>query len=68
MSTNCRAYGCDNKPGEQDRDDYNTRKYCSVQCQTKHEHIKEDAKQAQMDAEREAQIDKRHPGNVGKFL
>jgi hypothetical protein len=40
----CRRPTCDNEPGEQDRDDYNARLFCSVQCEVKHDHIKDDAR------------------------
>lgn len=64
----CRASGCDNEPGEQtDRSDYNSRLFCSVRCQTKHEHIRADARDAQRD-ERERHTDDRHPGVKGEFL
>jgi len=42
----CRYPSCSNAPGAQDRADYNARRYCSIQCQTKHEHIKADARDA----------------------
>lgn len=48
----CRRSNCTNPTGQQDRDDYNQRRYCSVQCETKHEHIKADARDAHRDAER----------------
>jgi len=41
----CRAYSCDNEPGEQDRDDYDDRRYCSVQCQTKDEKRRHEARE-----------------------
>jgi len=43
----CRYPTCDNEPGQQDREDYNATRYCSIQCQTKYEHIKADAKDAE---------------------
>jgi len=49
----CRRHGCDRDPGQQDRADYSARRFCSVQCQTKHEHIKADARDARRDPEPE---------------
>jgi len=43
----CKYPTCSNDVGQQDRDDYQRRFYCSIQCQTKLEHIKMDAKDAQ---------------------
>ena len=38
----CRLPSCDREPGEQDRDDYRSRSFCSVQCETKYEHARAD--------------------------
>ena len=51
----CRYPSCDRTPGQQDRDDYSARRFCSVQCQTKYDHVKADAR----DAARDAQPDER---------
>lgn len=51
--TECNYPQCDREVGTQDRDDYNTRKYCSIQHETKWEHVKADAKEAKRDEERE---------------
>jgi len=40
----CRYPNCTTSRGHQDRDDYNARLYCSIQCETKHEHVKADAR------------------------
>jgi len=42
----CRAYSCDNEPGTQDRDDYDSSRYCSIQCQTKDEKRRQEAREA----------------------
>lgn len=42
----CKRSTCSKPAGMQDRDDYRTR-FCSVQCETKHEHIKADARDAE---------------------
>lgn len=42
----CRYPSCDNGPGEQDRDDYDARRFCSVPCQLKYEHVRADARDA----------------------
>jgi len=63
----CRLPTCDNSPGEQDRDDYNSRMFCSVRCELKYDHIKADARDAER-AERERHTDDRHPGERGEFL
>jgi len=42
----CKMPSCDSEPGAQDRDDYNDRRFCSVQCETKHDHLKADARDA----------------------
>lgn len=49
----CRRSTCEREPGQQDREDYNARLFCSVQCETRHEHIKADARDARRDAEPE---------------
>lgn len=46
----CRRPTCSNDPGQQDRDDYDTR-YCSVQCQVKYEHVKAEAREARLTEE-----------------
>lgn len=46
----CRLPGCENAPGEQDRDDYRTRSFCSVQHDVKYEHVRADAAQAEREA------------------
>lgn len=51
--TECKMVGCDRTPGEQDRDDYQTRFFCSVQHEVKYDHLKADAKDARR-AEQEA--------------
>jgi len=50
----CRYPSCSNAPGEQEREDYDARRYCSIECQTKWSHIKADARDAErLDANRE---------------
>jgi len=45
--TECNLPVCTNSVGLQDRDDYRDSLYCSIQCETKHEHLKMDAQDAQ---------------------
>jgi hypothetical protein len=52
-SDTCRYGTCSNPTGEQDRSDYNTRKYCSPMCEVKHDHIKADARDARREPEPE---------------
>lgn len=59
--TPCRMMGCDRPRGEQDRDDYNDHKFCSVQCQVKYEHIRADARDAER-ADRERHTEERVGG------
>lgn len=54
MSEECRAPSCTTPPGEQARDDYNARLFCSIECETKFDHLKADAADARRDAEAEA--------------
>jgi hypothetical protein len=49
----CRAHACTTPPGTQDRDDYNSRLFCSVQCETKHDKLRDEARDAKMAAERD---------------
>ena len=49
----CKRSTCSNPVGQQDRDDYRSGKFCSVQCEVKHEHIMADARDARR-AEQEA--------------
>lgn len=43
MSRNtCRVPSCNNEPGEQDRDDYRTRSFCSVVCELKWDDVRDD--------------------------
>jgi len=44
----CRYPSCDRDPGQEDRDDYRSGRFCSVAHQLKHEHIKADARDARM--------------------
>jgi len=49
----CRYPSCSNTPGAQDRDDYKS-VFCSIQCETKWDHIKADARDAdRLNANRE---------------
>ena len=64
----CRYPSCDRAPGQQDREDYNARRFCSIQCETAHEHIVADARDALRAAEREAPAGDRHPGERGEFV
>ena len=48
----CRRYGCSREAGTQERDDYR-RVFCSVECETKHEHIMADAREARAGHERQ---------------
>lgn len=43
----CRKPGCTNPRGNQDRTDYRTRMFCSVQCDVSYDHVKSDARDAQ---------------------
>jgi hypothetical protein len=52
----CRYGTCTNDPGAQDRDDYNARLFCSIQCETKHDHIKADARDARRDAQPDEEL------------
>jgi len=56
----CRRSTCDNPTGEADEGDYNEHKYCSAQCEVKHEHIKADARDARRSAERHHDDRPRH--------
>jgi len=51
-NTTCKRPTCSNPVGQQDRDDYRSGKFCSIQCEVKHEHVKADARDARH-AERE---------------
>lgn len=62
----CRLPGCDRTPGEQDREDYRSRSFCSVQCEVKYDHLKADAEDAKR-AARERHTDDRHPGERRQF-
>lgn len=42
-SDTCRLPSCDREPGEQDRDDYRSASFCSVQHEVKYDHIRADA-------------------------
>lgn len=61
----CRLPTCDNSPGEQDRDDYNSRKFCSVQCEVKFDHIKADADDARREPRRSEPADFGHGESTG---
>lgn len=50
----CKYPPCDNPVGQQDREDYRSRSFCSVQCEVKHDHIKQDAKDAKRSVEHES--------------
>jgi len=47
----CKRSTCSQPAGMQDRDDYRSR-FCSVQCETKHEHVKADARDARREPTR----------------
>ena len=49
----CRMPNCTNPTGQQDRDDYRTTRFCSVQCDTKYDHLKADARDARREPEPE---------------
>jgi len=51
----CRLPDCDRTPGEQEREDYLSTSFCSVQCEVKYDHIKADARDAKR-AEREREV------------
>jgi len=53
MSDTCKRSTCSNPVGQQDRDDYRSGSFCSVQCEVKYEHVKADARDARR-AEQEA--------------
>jgi len=44
----CKMPNCDREPGEQDREDYRTGQFCSVQCDVKYDHIKADVRHDRM--------------------
>ena len=44
----CKMPNCDREPGEQDRDDYRTSRFCSVECDVKYDHLKADARHDRM--------------------
>jgi len=50
----CKYPTCSNDVGQQDRDDYKDSTFCSIVCQTKFEHVKMDAKDAQESVTEEA--------------
>jgi hypothetical protein len=50
----CKRSTCTNPVGQQDRDDYRDSRFCSIQCDVKHEHIKADARDAKASMEAEA--------------
>jgi len=54
VSMTCKYPSCSNEVGQQDRDDYKRSTFCSVQCMTKYEHVKADARDAQRSVEAEA--------------
>jgi hypothetical protein len=43
----CRYPSCDREPGQQDRDGYRTRSFCSARCEVRYDHLKADARDAQ---------------------
>jgi hypothetical protein len=43
----CKYPTCSNDVGQQDRDDYRKRTFCSIQHEVKYDHLKMDAKDAQ---------------------
>lgn len=45
----CRYPSCDRSPGQQDRDDYRAGRFCSIQCETRFEHVRADAREARLD-------------------
>lgn len=49
----CRMPNCQNEPGSQDRDDYRTTRFCSVECDVKYDHLKADARDARREPEPE---------------
>lgn len=44
--TECKYPSCHRERGEQDDRNYHENKFCSIQCQTKYEHVKADARDA----------------------
>ena len=44
----CKMPNCDREPGEQDRDDYRTSRFCSVECDVKYDHIMSDVRHDRM--------------------
>ena len=54
--TECKAPGCSNPVGQQDRDDYRCSRFCSVKCDVKYDKLKADARDA-----RRADAEKREP-------
>lgn len=51
----CKYPTCNNETGQQDRDDYRSSRFCSIQCETKYEHVKADARDARFDEQRRAE-------------
>lgn len=63
----CRLPGCSRDPGTADHQDYyNDSKFCSQQCETKFEHLRADARDAER-ADRKRRTDERNPGERGQF-
>lgn len=48
----CRMPSCDNEPGSAETDmKYRDSRFCSPGCDIQYDHLKDDARQARMDAE-----------------
>lgn len=47
----CRLPGCENAPGEQERDDYRASSFCSAEHEVKFDHLRDDARDARQASE-----------------
>ena len=47
----CKMPGCDNRRGMKDRDDYKSRSVCSVKCEVRLDHLRDDARDARLSQE-----------------
>lgn len=54
-SDTCRIPSCDRAPGTQDREEYRAARFCSIQCETKYDHLQTDARDARRAEQADAQ-------------
>jgi len=55
----CKHWRCESEPGEQE--EYESDKFCSLQCAMKYEHIRADARDAEISAKEEAKRERGEP-------